>query len=363
MDILIRLLENLRDLIPTGVAILGAILTLMIIRYIINRSSAGLPGKNYRRQAVTLLVSFIGLLVIILVLPITDSKRGQLLSLIGILLTAAIALSSTTLLGNIMAGLMLRAVRNFRPGDFIRVGEHFGRVSEQGLFHVEIQTEDRDLTTMPNLYLVTNPVKVIRASGTIITAEVSLGYNVPRSQVEDLLLKAAGAAGLQEPFVHITELGDFSITYRISGLLAEVKQILSSRSQLHAMMLDVLHRGGIEIVSPNFMNTRALSKEDAMIPKSAGMVSPPSGIAPAAKPEKLVFDKADQAESLEKLRLNHETLDREIEEIKNSMKHIDDAEEQEKQKARLNGMEERRKRLADAIRRREEQTGDSDSMT
>ena len=45
-------------------------------------------------------------------------------------------LSSTTFIGNIMAGLMLRVVRSFRPGDFVHVGDYFGRVSEQSLFHV-----------------------------------------------------------------------------------------------------------------------------------------------------------------------------------------------------------------------------------
>ena len=44
----------------------------------------------------------------------------------------------------------------------------FGRVTERGLFHTEIQTEDRDLVTLPNLYLVTNPVKVVRTFLTVL---------------------------------------------------------------------------------------------------------------------------------------------------------------------------------------------------
>ena len=54
-----------------------------------------------------------------------------------------------------------------------------------------IQTEFRDLVTVPNLYLVTPPLRVVRASGTIISAEVSLGYDVPRMDVADMLCKAA----------------------------------------------------------------------------------------------------------------------------------------------------------------------------
>ena len=77
-----------------------------------------------------------------------------------------------------MAGLMLQVAKSFSPGDFVRVGEYFGRVTERGLFHVEKQTEDRDLTTLPNLHLATNSITVVHSAGTIVSAELSLGYDV-----------------------------------------------------------------------------------------------------------------------------------------------------------------------------------------
>ena len=68
------------------------------------------------------------------------------------------------------------------------------------MLRTEIQTERRNLTTFPNLYLVTNPVRVMRSSGTVISVEVSLGYDVSRHLVEKLLLEAAeeGLAALAE---------------------------------------------------------------------------------------------------------------------------------------------------------------------
>ena len=126
------------------------------------------PDALFGRQIVMLVLTGIAVVWVLLVVPVNDTTRGQLLSLFGLLLTAVITLSSTTFIANAMAGLMLRAVRNFRLGDFLRVGEQFGRVTERGLFHTEIQTEDRDLATLQNLYLVTNPVKVVHASGTVV---------------------------------------------------------------------------------------------------------------------------------------------------------------------------------------------------
>jgi len=183
MEVLQQFLDGARALIPTAAAILGLVIALFLARWFIHKQYGAAPGHRLRRQLVTLIISFAGLIAVILVLPISAAKQGQLISLIGILLSAAIALSSATFMGNILAGMMLRATRNFKPGDFIRVGDYFGRVSDRGLFHIEIQTEDRDLTTLPNLYLVTNPVKVIQSSGTIVCAEISLGYDLPRNDI------------------------------------------------------------------------------------------------------------------------------------------------------------------------------------
>jgi small-conductance mechanosensitive channel len=297
-----------------------------------------------------------GLVAIILMLPIGDTRQGQLLSLLGILLSAAIALSSTTLVGNAMAGMMIRALRNFRPGDFIRVGDYFGRVSDRGLFHVEIQTEDRDLTTLPNLYLVTNPVKVTRASGTMVTAEVSLGYDVGHGRVRELLERAARAAKLQDPFAHVIALNDFSVTYRISGLLEDVKQLLSVRSLLREKMLDELHRDGIEIVSPTFMNTRALPENKTFIPRSSEPSMERGDTAPRPVPEDLIFDKAEEAESVEKLIERHDLIGKEIEEIKVAMKGATDEKRREEMKTRVTRLETARNKLAEIIKKRKEES-------
>jgi len=139
------------------------------------------------RQLLSVAVIIFANVALVLALPFDSATRGQLLSLFGLVVTAVIALSSTTFVSNAMAGLMLRYVGGFHPGDFIRVGEQFGRVTEKGLLHTEIQSEDRDLVTLPNLFIMTQPVRVVRSSGTLISADVSLGYDVHRHRVRDRL--------------------------------------------------------------------------------------------------------------------------------------------------------------------------------
>ena len=296
------------------------------------------PDAQFRFQLIMLALTFAGFLSVLVALPISDSLRGQLLSLIGILLSAAIALSSTTFIGNIMAGIMLKALRKARPGHFIIVGGVTGRVTEMNLLHAEVQTEFRDLVTVPYMYMVTQPMQIVRASGTIITAEVSLGYDVAYQQVFEVLRAATIQAGLKDGFVQVRELGDFSITYRVAGLLEDVDSLISARSRLREAMLDALHGADIEIVSPNFMLTRQLGKSERFIP--APVEAPLSR--PATNAEEIAFDKAEEAASMEKLRNAIENLEAEIE----SEELDDDAKNQ---------LEERKARLVEQLKTAEEQ--------
>ncbi|MCB1667546.1 MAG: mechanosensitive ion channel [Pseudomonadales bacterium] len=310
MDMLERLLQSLDGYMPllTVLAITCIILwvanRLLMSRVVNTSTDSRLP-----RQLTMLVLTAIGIIAVILSLPISETTRGELLSLLGLVLTGVIALSSTTFVSNVMAGLMLRSVKSFRLGDFIHAGEHFGRVTERGLFHTEIQTEDRDLVTLPNLFLASSPITVVRSSGTIISCELSLGYDVPHHEVEPLLKEAALNCELQDPFVQIRKLGDFSVTYRVAAYYPEVKHILTMRSKLHQKVLDQLHGAGIEIVSPTFMNQRQFNSGEQFLatpkrPDPFEEQHPP--------PEALIFDKADRAEKIHVLKSEAEVLAGEI---------------------------------------------------
>ncbi len=269
-------------------------------------------GRNYRVQLLNLGIALATIIVLLIVLPFDDTLRGQLLSLTGILLSAVIALSSTTFVGNVMAGAMLRSIKCCSPGDYVHVGEYFGRISEMDLLHVEVQTEDRDLVTLPNLYTVTNPMRVLRSSGTLVSTSLSLGYDVDRKLVETNLLEAAEEAGLERPFVHIKELGDFSVVYRVSGVLRDLGVLLSTRSRLRAKVIDQLHGAGIEIVSPTFMNQRQYRTERTFMP--AKVFGRQEELEERAS-DSVVFDKAAKAESLKEVKDRHAHIIEQVKEL------------------------------------------------
>jgi small-conductance mechanosensitive channel len=283
--------------------------------------------KTLLSQLLFFALAVIAVVSIVVSMPINTTLRAQILGLFGILLSAAIALSSTTLLGNALAGLMMRGVRNFRLGDFVELAGNFGRVTERGLFHIEIQTANRNLVTLPNMIMVTNPLEVYQPSGTMITTRVSLGYDTGHEMIKGLLIEAAQKAGLHDPFVHILELGDFSVLYKVSGLLEQTENLLSMRSKLNEEVLTTLHEASVEIVSPVFENQRNVQSQ-TFIPKIDKPVAV-RDMMPQA--EKSAFDKADKASNLaareEELAANEARVSRLKEEL--------DAVQNDQQKSKL----------------------------
>jgi small conductance mechanosensitive channel len=360
MDYLDSIPAVFREWLPALITLLIGIAVITFAYRIVMGHGVPTSGSRISQQVLIAALAGILLVMLILQLPIGEAVRGQLLSLLGILVTAAIALSSTTLIGNAMAGLMLRSIRNFQPGDFIVVDGHRGRVSVLGLLRTEIQTERRNLTTLPNLYLITNPVTVVRPSGTFISATVSLGYDVPREKIEHCLEQAAEDAGLTEPFVFVLELGDFSITYQAAGFLEEVKYLISAESKLRECMLDALHRSGIEIVSPTFMNQRQLAAERLFIPEVDRTSESKPVPADEPRPEERMFDKAEQAESQAK---TEQELGKVVEQLQKIKKGESDAPGPTPPEAHAGELEAQRAALeaeVEELRDREKETPDDE---
>jgi len=349
-------LETAARFLPALVTIAIALVVLGAISRGLNKRGQKYAGEGEIRKHLTLIVlTGIAIIALVLALPVAHDTQNQLLGLLGLVFSAVIALSSTTFVSNAMAGLMLRAVRNFKPGDFVRVGREFGRVTERGLFHTEIQTEDRDLTTLPNLYLVTNPVKVVHATGTIVSAHFTLGYDLDRQAVEPMLIEAAGDANLDEPFVQVLDLADFGVEYRVAGFLTDVKELLTARSRLRKRILDKLHGAGIEIATPALMDQRRLPEGRAIMPASV-----PTSAAPEAEPERkseaIVFDKAERVEEFERLKEEHVQLEKEIAEAEKSLSSVSDGE----RTALEAQIAEQKRRLAEVIAALEAADGASD---
>lgn len=123
--------------------------------------------------------------------------------------------------------------------------------------------------------------------------------------------------------MQIRALGDFSVSYRISGYYPEVKQLLTVRSRLRKEVLNKLHGANIEIVSPAFMNQRQFQNGEKFI--APPKLSEEGGSAELA-PESLIFDKADHAEKIHNLEDEMQSLIANIKALKEQQASAKEAE-------------------------------------
>jgi hypothetical protein len=166
--------------------------------------------------------------------------------------------------------------------------------------------------------------------------------------VEQLLVQAAEAAKLETPFVQVTTLGDFSVTYRIAGLLTDLKTLISTRRQLRACMLDYLHGGGIEIVSPTFMNTRAFDKDQTFIPEASAFVEDADD---TTSVDSFLFDKAEKAELIDSLQSAAAEAEQKIKEIRGTISDKTDETQRTAADASIQKLQSRHERLENLITR------------
>ena len=147
-------------------------------------------------------------------LPGSDSGVFQGISVfVGLI----ISLGSSTVIGNIIAGLVITYMRPFKLGDRIQLNETTGNVIEKTPFVTRLRTPKNEVVTIPNSFIMsshtTNYSVSARQYGLIIHSTVTIGYDVPWRQVHQLLINAArqttGVLPEPKPFVLETDLSDF----------------------------------------------------------------------------------------------------------------------------------------------------------
>lgn len=338
MENILSLMKSL--LVPGGV-FLALILLLIINNRVFKNLKSVRSHGNITKSVISFFLILLGALVFILSLPLEKSTKEQILGFLGIIISAGIALSSTTILGNLIAGLMNNLMDRFKNGDLISLGDLQGRVIEKSAFHTEIQLEDSNFVTVPNLYIATNPVKLTRRTNSVIFTSVSLGYDISRHLIEETLKKAAFATNLKDPYVYIMELGDDAVEYRIHGFLEDSKTYFSTSSQLKARVMDHLHEKGIEIVSPSFRNQRRVDEKE-FIPKQHSQKQQETE---ALVPEELIFNEAIEAQEMEKKKELLDKMDKKRENLRTRLKEAEKTEEEEKLKASINRVEELKLKL------------------
>ena len=194
-------------------------------------------------------------------LPGADSGVFQGISVfVGLI----ISLGSSTLIANLMAGLVITYMRPFRVGDRIKLNDTTGDIIEKTPLVTRVKTPKNEIVTVPNSFvmssLTTNYSSSAQEYGLIIHSDVSIGYDTPWQQIYELLIQAALTTPYIEaephPFVLQTKLDDWYVVYQINAYTRHPEHMAAIFSHLHQHIQDVFFEAGVEIMSPHYMGVR-----------------------------------------------------------------------------------------------------------
>ena len=206
----------------------------------------------------------------------TDAFKG-----LSVLIGLMISLGASSVVGQAAAGLILTYTHTLRPGEFVRIGEYEGTVTDLGMFTTRIRTGLGEVLTLPNSMITgtvtKNYSRTVQGPGYVVDTLVTIGYDTPWRQVEAMLLEAArrtpGVLEEPPPQVFQTALSDFYPEYRLvaQAIPSQPRPRAVLLSLLHANIQDVFNEYGVQIMSPHYLGDPI---EEKRVPKDKWFTAP-----------------------------------------------------------------------------------------
>ena len=222
--------------------------------------------------------------------PYLPGSQTEAFKGISVFVGLMVSLGSSGLVNQIMSGFTITYSRALRPGDFVRVGDFEGTVTQIGTLSTKLETARREEVTIPNAVLVSHTVvnysRNADSTGVYTPTAVTIGYDAPWRQVEALLLLAAdrtdGVRRTPPPRVQQSSLEDFYVRYTLLVALETPQRRGPILALLHANIQDAFNEHGVQIMSPNY---EADPEGPKMVPKEKWFAAPAADTKNTAAPQ------------------------------------------------------------------------------
>jgi len=215
-----------------------------------------------------LLTALVWITVVVMAYPYLPGSQTEAFKGVSVILGLMVTFGSSGIVNQIMSGFMITYSRALRLGDFVRIGDVEGTVTQLGVLSTKVRTLQREEVTIPNAVVVgqttTDYSRYRDAQSTLTPTSVTIGYDAPWRQVQSLLLLAAErTSGIQRepaPIVLQTALQDFYVSYTLFVCLESQESRLTTLHALHAHIQDLFNEYGVQIMSPNYLTDPAAPK-------------------------------------------------------------------------------------------------------
>ena len=237
------------------------------------------------QRIATVLVWVFGLAMAYPYLPGSQTEAFKGLS---VLMGLMVSLGASGMVGQAVSGMILTYGRIYRKGEYVRLGEHEGTVTELGAFTTRLRTGLGEEVTISNSSILAGTTKnysrAVQGPGFVLDTTVTIGYDTPWRQVHAMLIEAAsmteGVLHNPQPQVFQTALSDWYPEYRLvcQAIPAQPRPRALLLSALHANIQDVFNRYGVQIMSPQYFED---PPEPKLVPPEKWYTAP----AKAPRPE------------------------------------------------------------------------------
>jgi len=189
---------------------------------------------------------------------------GVLGSGLIVALTFVLGLFTSSVLGNILAYGILDGTDEFKQGDRVQIGEHYGDIVEIGFFFTRVKTIKDEIVSIPNLTIMTKEIKNFSAlKDVLIYIPITLGYDIDKEEAKKQLIKCAEMTNDilldtpdKTPFVLLRDLGNCTVTYEINAYTDKPHRLVEIKSELIDHILTEFKKANMEILSPTHIVVR-----------------------------------------------------------------------------------------------------------
>ncbi len=205
--------------------------------------------------AVTMAMVYLVTALITLRLTIPDIDITALVATSAVT-SLVLGLALQPILSNFFAGLVVSLERPFRINDWIRVGEHEGRVVAITWRTTHLRTRENDTLVIPNGKLADERVLNYYSPHPTHMERLKVGasYKVPPYRVRRALLQSvvgvAGALDKPSPEVYVLSFDESAVLYELRVWTEDVAQSPRIASDIRARIWEELKKAGIPIPYP-----------------------------------------------------------------------------------------------------------------
>jgi small-conductance mechanosensitive channel len=216
----------------------------------------GQPTFNILR---VLLIAF----TVIVIYPYLPGSDSDVFKGVSVFMGILFSMGSSSIIGNLVAGIVLTYMRPFKLGDRIKIGDTVGFVVERSATITRLRTHKNEYITFPNSSILTSKITNYHTAaesdtdrGLILYGTITFGYSTPWQTVHSILIESALKAKYVEsdpmPFVLQTKLDDFYAHYEINVYTKAVDKVPAVFSELYKSIQNGFHEAGLDMTVAYF---------------------------------------------------------------------------------------------------------------